>query len=34
MQNEDRRIVFAIPYLEKYTLIGTTDQNTQVIHKK
>ncbi|MCU4526275.1 glycerol-3-phosphate dehydrogenase [Acinetobacter pittii] len=26
MQNEDRRIVFAIPYLEKYTLIGTTDQ--------
>ncbi|MGM7374125.1 FAD-dependent oxidoreductase, partial [Acinetobacter baumannii] len=24
MQNEDRRIVFAIPYLEKYTLIGTT----------
>lgn len=26
MQNEDRRIVFAIPYLEQYTLIGTTDQ--------
>ncbi|MGE8599116.1 glycerol-3-phosphate dehydrogenase [Acinetobacter calcoaceticus] len=26
MQNEDRRIVFAIPYLEHYTLIGTTDQ--------
>lgn len=25
MQNEDRRIVFAIPYLEQYTLIGTTD---------
>lgn len=26
MQNEDRRIVFAIPYLGRYTLIGTTDR--------
>ena len=26
MQNDDQRIVFAIPYLEKFTLIGTTDQ--------
>ncbi len=26
MQNEDRRIVFAIPYLERYTMIGTTDR--------
>ena len=25
MQNNDQRIVFAIPYLGKYTLIGTTD---------
>lgn len=25
MQNDDLRIVFAIPYLDKYTLIGTTD---------
>jgi len=25
LQNEDRRIVFAIPYLERFTLIGTTD---------
>lgn len=25
MQNDDQRIVFAIPYLNKYTLIGTTD---------
>lgn len=25
LQNTDRRIVFVIPYLEKYTLIGTTD---------
>lgn len=25
LQNHDNRIVFAIPYLEKYTLIGTTD---------
>ncbi|NQD96507.1 glycerol-3-phosphate dehydrogenase, partial [Pseudomonas sp. CrR25] len=26
LQNEDRRIVFAIPYLERFTLIGTTDR--------
>lgn len=26
MQNDDQRIVFAIPYLKHYTLIGTTDQ--------
>ena len=26
MQNDDQRIVFAIPYLDLYTLIGTTDQ--------
>jgi Glycerol-3-phosphate dehydrogenase len=26
MQNDDHRIVFAIPYLEQYTLIGTTDR--------
>ena len=26
MQNDDRRIVFAIPYLDEYTLIGTTDR--------
>ena len=25
LQNEDRRIVFAIPYEERFTLIGTTD---------
>lgn len=25
LQNEDRRIVFVIPYLDKYSLIGTTD---------
>ena len=25
LQNDDQRIVFAIPYLSKYTLIGTTD---------
>ncbi len=25
LQNEDKRIVFAIPYEHKYTLIGTTD---------
>jgi glycerol-3-phosphate dehydrogenase len=25
LQNEDKRIVFAIPYENKYTLIGTTD---------
>lgn len=26
MQNEDQRIVFAIPYRDDYTLIGTTDE--------
>jgi glycerol-3-phosphate dehydrogenase len=26
LQNEDRRIVFAIPYQEHFTLIGTTDR--------
>ncbi|TCM69977.1 homodimeric glycerol 3-phosphate dehydrogenase (quinone) [Acinetobacter calcoaceticus] len=26
LQNEDQRIVFAIPYLNDYTLIGTTDR--------
>ncbi len=26
MQNDDQRIVFAIPYLNQYTLIGTTDR--------
>jgi len=26
MQNEDRRIVFAIPYMGRYTMIGTTDR--------
>jgi len=26
LQNDDQRIVFAIPYLKKYTLIGTTDR--------
>lgn len=26
MQNEDRRIVFAIPYLGRFTMIGTTDR--------
>lgn len=25
LQNDDRRVVFMIPYLDKYTLIGTTD---------
>lgn len=29
LQNEDQRIVFAIPYLEDYTLIGTTDREYQ-----
>lgn len=29
MQNDDRRIVFAIPYLEQYTMIGTTDREYQ-----
>lgn len=27
LQNEDGRIVFAIPYLDDYTLIGTTDRD-------
>lgn len=26
MQNEDRRIVFAIPYMGRYTMVGTTDR--------
>ncbi|MFF7706857.1 glycerol-3-phosphate dehydrogenase [Pseudomonas sp. NPDC007930] len=26
LQNEDKRIVFAIPYLDQFTLIGTTDR--------
>lgn len=26
MQNDDRRIIFAIPYLDKFTMIGTTDR--------
>ncbi|HAV05942.1 MAG TPA: glycerol-3-phosphate dehydrogenase, partial [Pseudomonas sp.] len=26
LQNEDRRIVFVIPYLGQFSLIGTTDQ--------
>jgi glycerol-3-phosphate dehydrogenase len=26
LQNEDKRVVFAIPYLQDYTLIGTTDK--------
>lgn len=26
LQNEDRRIVFVIPYLQRYSLIGTTDR--------
>ncbi|MDH1915481.1 glycerol-3-phosphate dehydrogenase [Acinetobacter junii] len=29
MQNDDRRIVFAIPYLDQYTMIGTTDREYQ-----
>lgn len=29
MQNDDRRIVFAIPYLDHYTMIGTTDREYQ-----
>ena len=29
MQNEDRRIVFAIPYLGQYTMVGTTDREYQ-----
>lgn len=27
LQNHDRRIVFAIPYQDKFTLVGTTDRN-------
>ena len=29
LQNEDRRIVFAIPYLDNFTMIGTTDREYQ-----
>ncbi len=29
LQNEDKRIVFTIPYLEQFTLVGTTDQEYQ-----
>lgn len=29
LQNDDQRIIFAIPYLEQYTLIGTTDHEYQ-----
>jgi glycerol-3-phosphate dehydrogenase len=29
LQNDDHRIVFAIPYLDQYTLIGTTDHEYQ-----
>lgn len=29
LQNDDHRIVFAIPYLDRYTLIGTTDHEYQ-----
>ncbi len=29
MQNDDRRIVFAIPYLNDFTMIGTTDHEYQ-----
>lgn len=29
LQNEDRRIVFAIPYMGRFTLIGTTDREYQ-----
>lgn len=29
LQNKDHRIVFVIPYLEQYTLIGTTDHEYQ-----
>ena len=30
LQNEDQRIVFAIPYLDRFTLIGTTDREYSV----
>ena len=29
LQNEDQRIVFAIPYLDQFTMIGTTDREYQ-----
>ncbi len=29
LQNEDKRIVFTIPYLDQFTLVGTTDQEYQ-----
>jgi glycerol-3-phosphate dehydrogenase len=29
LQNEDKRIVFTIPYLEHFTIIGTTDREYQ-----
>jgi glycerol-3-phosphate dehydrogenase len=29
LQNDDRRIVFVIPYLDRFTLIGTTDKEYQ-----
>ncbi|NWC11723.1 glycerol-3-phosphate dehydrogenase [Pseudomonas agarici] len=29
LQNEDQRIVFTIPYLDRFTLIGTTDREYQ-----
>jgi len=29
LQNEDQRIVFAIPYMERFTIIGTTDREYQ-----
>jgi glycerol-3-phosphate dehydrogenase len=29
LQNEDGRVVFILPYLDKYTLIGTTEENFQ-----
>ncbi|MHB1369861.1 MAG: glycerol-3-phosphate dehydrogenase [Pseudomonadaceae bacterium] len=29
LQNEDKRIVFVIPYLERFTLVGTTDREYQ-----
>lgn len=29
LQNEDQRIVFAIPYMERFTIVGTTDREYQ-----
>ncbi|WP_339487596.1 glycerol-3-phosphate dehydrogenase [Pseudomonas sp. EL_65y_Pfl2_R95] len=29
LQNEDQRVVFAIPYLDQFTMIGTTDREYQ-----